>query len=101
MISFTKSDIDGDCICNEVMHEVLNIMDWMAKNKTLSFDVGIKNLAYCILNNDKTIEHWGIINLDESPQPTSRNTSRDTTNEHRGNIFTNNFFGNFFLFIGN
>ena len=35
--------------------------------KTLSFDVGIKNLAYCILNNDKTIEHWGIINLDESP----------------------------------
>jgi hypothetical protein len=34
--------------------------------KILSFDVGIKNLAYCIinkLNDDFKIEKWGIINL--------------------------------------
>ena len=31
--------LPGDGIGNEVMYEVLNIMDWMAKNKTLSFDV--------------------------------------------------------------
>ena len=36
--------------------------------KILSFDVGIKNLAYCILSWDKckyTIYDWGIINLTE------------------------------------
>tara|TARA_B100000427_G_C15504476_1_gene593316 strand:- start:1550 stop:2203 length:654 start_codon:yes stop_codon:yes gene_type:complete len=33
----------------------------------LSFDVGIKNLAYCILTPEKKIHDWGIINLDESP----------------------------------
>ena len=34
--------------------------------KILSFDVGIKNLAYCIinkLNDDFKIEKWGIINI--------------------------------------
>ena len=32
----------------------------------LSFDVGIKNLAYCILTPEKKIHDWGIINsLDE------------------------------------
>lgn len=38
--------------------------------KILSFDIGIKNLAYCILNLDSTnrftIEEWDIINLDEN-----------------------------------
>merc|ERR1711968_168286 len=36
--------------------------------KILSFDVGIKNLAYCILsldNNQYNIYEWGIINLTE------------------------------------
>ena len=37
--------------------------------KIVSFDVGIKNLAYCVLNklsnDDFTIENWGIINLDD------------------------------------
>ena len=36
--------------------------------KYLSFDVGIKNLAYCSLTNDKKILDWGIINLDKNPQ---------------------------------
>ena len=35
--------------------------------KYLSFDVGIKNLAYCSLNDKKEILDWGIINLDKNP----------------------------------
>ena len=32
--------------------------------KILSFDVGIKNLAYCMLDSDnKTIDDWGILNI--------------------------------------
>ena len=34
----------------------------------LSFDVGIKNLAYCKITENKVIEDWGIINLNENPQ---------------------------------
>ena len=33
----------------------------------LSFDVGIKNLAYCCLTPDKKIVSWGILNLNENP----------------------------------
>jgi len=36
--------------------------------KILSFDVGIKNLAYCLIDKNKEdfkIEDWGIINLDD------------------------------------
>ena len=33
----------------------------------LSFDVGINNLAYCVLCKDKKIKDWGIINLNENP----------------------------------
>jgi len=31
--------------------------------KYLSFDIGIRNLAYCIINENKKIEDWGIINI--------------------------------------
>ena len=32
--------------------------------KVLSFDVGIKNLAFCLIDqNDKLIEDWGILNI--------------------------------------
>ena len=34
----------------------------------LSFDVGIKNLAYCKLDENKSIKDWGIINLNENPE---------------------------------
>ena len=30
--------------------------------KILSFDVGIKNLSFCLLN-DTVIENWGILNI--------------------------------------
>ena len=33
----------------------------------LSFDVGIKNLAYCEITPQKKIVNWGIINLNENP----------------------------------
>ena len=33
----------------------------------LSFDVGIKNLAYCNLDENKKIKQWGILNLNEDP----------------------------------
>jgi hypothetical protein len=33
----------------------------------LSFDVGIKNLAYCVLTQEKSITQWGIINLNKNP----------------------------------
>ena len=38
--------------------------------KILSFDVGIKNLAYCILNEKKEILNWNIINLIENIEET-------------------------------
>lgn len=34
----------------------------------LSFDVGIKNLAYCKLDENKSIKDWSIINLNENPE---------------------------------
>ena len=43
--------------------------------KLLSFDVGIKNLAYCQLDtNDKSILDWGIINI--SIDPTCDHTNK-------------------------
>jgi len=42
--------------------------------RLISFDVGIKNMAYCIFdvsNNFPTILDWGILNLCENPQSTS------------------------------
>ena len=36
--------------------------------KILSFDVGIKNLAYCLLNSENnSIEDWGILNISIDP----------------------------------
>ena len=34
--------------------------------KILSFDIGVKNLAYCLINLD-TIEDWGILNISIDP----------------------------------
>tara|TARA_B100001094_G_C17925188_1_gene667930 strand:- start:345 stop:659 length:315 start_codon:yes stop_codon:yes gene_type:complete len=36
--------------------------------KILSFDVGIKNLAYCLLDSeDLSINDWGILNISVDP----------------------------------
>ena len=36
--------------------------------KILSFDVGIKNLAYCLIDDkDYTIDDWGILNISSEP----------------------------------
>ena len=42
--------------------------------KTLSFDICIKNLSFCLLNNDKHIEDWGIINISCDPNCEHINT---------------------------
>ena len=45
--------------------------------KILSFDVGIKNLSYCVLN-DSVIEDWGILNIctDDVCEHCSKNGQR-------------------------
>jgi len=45
--------------------------------KTLSFDIGIKNLSFCLLNNDKHIEDWGIINISCDPNCQHINTKNN------------------------
>ena len=35
--------------------------------KVLSFDVGIKNLSYCILDDKRIIHSWGILNISIDP----------------------------------
>ena len=35
--------------------------------KILSFDIGIKNLAYCLLDDKGLIEDWGILNISIDP----------------------------------
>ena len=45
--------------------------------KILSFDVGIKNLAFCLLNDDDyIIEDWGILNI--SVEPTCQHCNQKT-----------------------
>ena len=50
--------------------------------KFLSFDVGIKNLAYCIVNyelenpSEFKIDKWGIINLIEDEQQKSHENEK-------------------------
>ena len=47
--------------------------------KILSFDVGIKNLAYCLINkidDNFKIEDWGIINLDDQRKKCTCITNR-------------------------
>ena len=54
----------------------------------LSFDVGIKNLAYCCLDENKVIESWGIINLNENPQcdvHLNKRCEKQCTYEVKGN----------------
>lgn len=47
--------------------------------RILSFDVGIKNLAYCLINkidDNFKIEDWGIINLDDERKKCTSITKR-------------------------
>lgn len=63
--------------------------------KVLSFDVGIKNLAYCLLdytNNGFIIDKWDIINLcGEVPTCNFKNKNKCCNNKakfHKNNIYT-------------
>ena len=44
--------------------------------RVLSWDVGIKNLAYCLIDNSKIID-WGIINLLEDSSIENSSKSSD------------------------
>lgn len=53
-------------ISNKVDNKTEKIVELKTKGKILSFDVGILNLAYCLVNytsDNIKIEEWGIINL--------------------------------------
>ena len=58
--------------------------------KVLSFDVGIKNLSYCILtkNNEKyKIHNWGIINLTEDIIKEKNETGNDDPSPHGISVY--------------
>ena len=43
-------------------------------NKTIvSFDVGVKNLAYCILNPNNNIQDWKVLNIIEKSENNEEN----------------------------
>ena len=44
--------------------------------KILSFDVGIKNLAYCVLDSSKNILDWGILNICIEPECEHKNCDK-------------------------
>ena len=48
----------------------------------LSWDIGIKNMAYCLMSNDYNIKLWGIINLyDDVPKLDYKCTALKKNNE--------------------
>jgi hypothetical protein len=58
----------------------------------ISFDVGIKNLAYCILSHDGNIHSWGVINLCGDEEKCCANTKKGICNKkasytHGGNYY--------------
>ena len=60
--------------------------------KILSFDVGIKNLAYCLLDDkDNTIEDWGILNISIDPQCQHVNKKNKVQCDKSSKFVSNNF----------
>lgn len=59
--------------------------------KILSFDIGIKNLAYCLLDsNNLTIEDWGIINISIDPQ--CQHQMKDRCCDHSAKSIINDIY---------
>ena len=55
--------------------------------KILSFDIGIKNLAYCLLESENfTIEDWGIINISVNHECQYQMKDRKCDNTAKGII---------------
>ena len=58
--------------------------------KYLSFDIGIKNLSYCLLDDkEQTIEDWGIINISCDPVCEHKMKHRDCDNSAKKIIVEN------------
>ena len=61
--------------------------------KILSFDVGIKNLAYCLLDDkDYIIEDWGILNISIEPVCSHCNKSNNNQCEKTARFITDEGF---------
>ena len=61
--------------------------------KILSFDVGIKNLAYCLIDNkDYSIEDWGIINISVDPVCSHCNKQNGKTCDKTAKVVTEDGF---------
>lgn len=53
----------------------------------LSFDIGIKNLAYCFLDLDCSIKDWNVLNIIEEPHEECHNCDQIFQNgKHKGDI---------------
>ena len=58
--------------------------------KVLSFDVGIKNLAYCLIektDEDFKILKWGIINLVDDRQLCTYELNNKRINIHKNSLY--------------
>ncbi len=61
--------------------------------KVLSFDVGIKNLAYCLIDSDdKTIDDWGILNVSIDPHCSHCNSKNGKQCDKSAKIICDNDF---------
>lgn len=61
--------------------------------KVLSFDVGIKNLAYCLIDSDdKTIDDWGILNVSIDPHCSHCNSKTGKHCDKSAKIICDNDF---------
>ena len=47
--------LPGDGIGVEVMNEVLNLIDWMAKNKSISFDITNRLVGGAAYDEEETL----------------------------------------------
>lgn len=52
----------------------------------LSFDIGIRNLAYCFLNEDSCIKGWGILNLTEDGETQGKCCYEFITGKNKGKV---------------
>ena len=60
--------------------------------KILSFDIGIKNLAYCLLDDKGLIEDWGILNISIDPVCSHCNKQNDKQCDKTAKFIINDNF---------
>ena len=53
----------------------------------ISFDVGIKNMAYCLMNDNRDIIKWNVLDLGEPSHSCSHCTQTSKYEDKEKNIF--------------